>query len=114
MNNNNIDREKISLSFFIEGLKSWILYLISRARFILFGTITIVYLTISFNYITHPVYYARTTFVLDNNKSPGSIAELSSIASLAGINPSNFIEAGSFYLINNDIVYVFIYERNKY
>ena len=101
MTSSNSDSEKISLSFFIEAVKSWILFLITRIQFIMIGTVAILYLTISFNYLINPIYYARTTFVLDNENSSGSIAELSSIASLAGINPTSFLDASSLFQIDN-------------
>ena len=101
MTSSNTDSEKISLNFFIEAIKSWILFLISKIQFVMIGTIAILYLTISFNYLINPIYFARTTFVLDNENSNGSIAELSSIASLAGINPSTFLDASSLFQIDN-------------
>ena len=48
-----------------------------------------------------PVHYARTTFVLDNENSAGSMGDLSSLASLAGINASSFIDASSLFQIDN-------------
>ena len=58
-------------------------------------------LIISYNYIKSPVHYARTTFVLDNDTSSGSMGDLSSLASLAGINASSFIDASSLFQIDN-------------
>ena len=59
------------------------------------------FFTICYNYLISPVYYARTTFVLDNENSAGSMADLSSLASLAGINASSFIDASSLFQIDN-------------
>ena len=55
----------------------------------------------SHNYIITPVHYARTTFVLDNDSSSGSMGDLSSLASLAGVNASSFIDASSLFQIDN-------------
>ena len=96
---NNLD-DKISLSFLITGLKDWISFLIAKKNYIVLVSCSILFFTISHNYILNPVHYARTTFVLDND-STSSMGDLSSIASLAGINPSSFIEASSLFQIDN-------------
>ena len=97
----NFDEEKISLSFLVQGFKNWISFLISKKKLIFIGTVSILFFTISYNYLINPVYYARTTFVLDNENSAGSMADLSSLASLAGINASSFIDASSLFQIDN-------------
>ncbi|MFL2665783.1 MAG: hypothetical protein ACJ0NM_00125 [Flavobacteriaceae bacterium] len=99
--NENFDEEKISLSFLVQGFKNWISFLISKKKLIFLATISILFVTISYNYLINPVYYARTTFVLDNENSAGSMADLSSLASLAGINASSFIDASSLFQIDN-------------
>ena len=96
---NNLD-DKISLSFLITGLKDWISFLIAKKNYIVLLTSCILFFTISFNYLLNPVHYARTTFVLDND-SANSMGDLSSLASLAGINASSFIEASSLFQIDN-------------
>ncbi len=96
---NNFEN-KISLSFLYERLKNWILFLIDRKGIIILGTFCFLFFTVSYNYLLSPVYYARTTFVLDND-SESSMGELSSIASLAGINASSFIDASSLFQIDN-------------
>ena len=96
---NNFEN-KISLSFLYERLKDWIFFLIDRKGIIILVTFCFLFFTISYNYLTSPVYYARTTFVLDN-ESESSMGDLSSIASLAGINASSFIDASSLFQIDN-------------
>ena len=54
----------------------------------------------SYNYLIKPTYYARTTFVLDND-NVSSMGDLSSLASLAGINASSFVDASSLFQIDN-------------
>ena len=89
------------MGFLIQGLKEWLTFLLSKANQIIFGSVTILFLTISSNYLISPVHYARTTFVLDNENSTGSMGDISSLASLAGINASSFIDASSLFQIDN-------------
>ena len=98
--NNHIE-ESISISFIVDSIKDWISFIFSKRKIIIRGTIIIMILIISYNYIKSPVHYARTTFVLDNDTSSGSMGDLSSLASLAGINASSFIEASSLFQIDN-------------
>jgi uncharacterized protein involved in exopolysaccharide biosynthesis len=91
---------KISLSFLYQRLKDWVLFLISNKGIIILGSFCILFFTISYNYITKPTYFARTTFVLDNDDT-SSMGDLSSLASLAGINASSFIDASSLFQIDN-------------
>tara|TARA_B110000090_G_scaffold65936_1_gene75519 strand:+ start:180 stop:566 length:387 start_codon:yes stop_codon:yes gene_type:complete len=100
-NKNNHIEENISISYIIDGIKDWFSFIISRARVIILGTLIIMTFIFSYNYITSPVHYARTTFVLDNDSSSGSMGDLSSLASLAGINASSFIDASSLFQIDN-------------
>ena len=93
--------ESISISFIVDSIKDWVSFIFSKKRIIIRGTIIIMILIISYNYIKSPVHYARTTFVLDNDTSSGSMGDLSSLASLAGINASSFIEASSLFQIDN-------------
>ena len=75
--------------------------MVSKTNQIIFGSIIVLFFTISYNYLISPIHYARTTFVLDNENSAGSIGDLSSLASLAGINASSFIDASSLFQIDN-------------
>ena len=93
--------ESISISFIVDSIKDWVSFIFSKKRIIIRGTIIIMILIISYNYIKSPVHYARTTFVLDNDTSSGSMGDLSSLASLAGINASSFIDASSLFQIDN-------------
>ena len=96
----NSFEDKISLIFLYERLKDWILFLFSKRGTIVLGTLCILFFTISYNYLVKPTYFARTTFVLDND-STSSMGDLSSLASLAGINASSFIDASSLFQIDN-------------
>ena len=96
----NSFENKISLSFLYERLKDWALFLISNKGIIVLGSFCILFFTISYNYIIKPTYFARTTFVLDNNDT-SSMGDLISLASLAGINTSSLIDASSLFQIDN-------------
>jgi hypothetical protein len=98
---NNFEEERISLIFLIKGFREWITFLFSKSNQIIFGTVSVLFFIISSNYLISPVHYARTTFVLDNENSGGSMGDLSSLASLAGINASSFIDASSLFQIDN-------------
>ena len=98
---NNTEDEKISISLLLKGVKDWLSFLVSKINKIYFLSLTSVFLTISLNFLSNPIHYARTTFVLDNENSAGSIGDLSSLASLAGINASSFIDASSVFQIDN-------------
>ena len=54
-----------------------------------------------YNYLKSPVHYARTSFVLDSESSSNSIGDIASLASLAGVNASSFIDASSLFQIDN-------------
>ena len=93
--------ESFSLLNLINSVKSWFFYLLSNLRGIF--TITSIFLafTLLYNYVKSPVHYARTTFVLDSESSSNSIGDIASLASLAGINASSFIDASSLFQIDN-------------
>ena len=93
--------ESFSLLNLINSVKNWFFYLISNLRGIV--TITSIFLAINllYNYVKSPVHYARTTFVLDSESSSNSIGDIASLASLAGINASSFIDASSLFQIDN-------------
>ena len=93
--------ESFSLLNLINSVKSWFFHLLSNLRGIV--TITSIFLVIAllYNYVKSPVHYARTTFVLDSESSSNSIGDIASLASLAGINASSFIDASSLFQIDN-------------
>ena len=93
--------ESFSLLNLINSVKSWFFYLLSNLRGIVIITSIFLVFTLLFNYIKSPVHYARTTFVLDSESSSNSIGDIASLASLAGINASSFIDASSLFQIDN-------------
>jgi len=93
--------ESFSLLNLINSVKSWFFYLLFNLRGIVIITSIFLVFTLLFNYVKSPVHYARTTFVLDSESSSNSIGDIASLASLAGINASSFIDASSLFQIDN-------------
>ena len=93
--------ESFSLLNLINSIKDWFTYLLSNLKGI--GIITSIFLSLVllYNFIKSPVHYARTSFVLDSESSSNSIGDIASLASLAGINASSFIDASSLFQIDN-------------
>ena len=73
----------------------------SNLKGIVIITLIFLSLVLLFNFIKSPVHYARTSFVLDSESSSNSIGDIASLASLAGINASSFIDASSLFQIDN-------------
>ena len=93
--------ESFSLLNLINSIKDWFTYLLSNLKGIVIITSIFLSLVLLFNYIKSPVHYARTSFVLDSESSSNSIGDIASLASLAGINASSFIDASSLFQIDN-------------
>ena len=93
--------ESFSLLNFINSIKDWFTYLLSNLKGIVIITSIFLSLVLLFNFIKSPVHYARTSFVLDSESSSNSIGDIASLASLAGINASSFIDASSLFQIDN-------------
>ena len=93
--------ESFSLLNLINSVKSWFFYLLSNFRGIVTIASIFLAITLIYNYVKSPIHYARTTFVLDSESSSNSIGDIASLASLAGINASSFIDASSLFQIDN-------------
>ena len=97
-----MDNQKdFSILFVFESFKKWFNYLFSNIREIAILTSSFLVITLLYNYLKSPVHYARTSFVLDSDSSSNSIGDIASLASLAGINASSFIDASSLFQIDN-------------
>ena len=97
-----MDNQKdFSILFVFESFKSWFNYIFSNVRKIAILTTSFLIIILSYNYLKSPVHYARTSFVLDSESSSNSIGDIASLASLAGINASSFIDASSLFQIDN-------------
>ena len=93
--------ESFSLLNLINSIKDWLIYLLSNLKGIVIITSIFLSLVLLYNFIKSPVHYARTSFVLDSESSSNSIGDIASLASLAGINASSFIDASSLFQIDN-------------
>ena len=93
--------ESFSLLNLINSIKDWFTYLLSNLKGIVIITSIFLSLVLLYNFIKSPVHYARTSFVLDSESSSNSIGDIASLASLAGINASSFIDASSLFQIDN-------------
>lgn len=98
--NNTSNNSVFSLAILVHRFLAWISFLFSKTKIILIGTFVGLVLTLLANYIISPTYYARSRFVLDN-AAGGGLGDISSLASLAGINASSFLEASSLFQLDN-------------
>jgi len=92
--------DSITLRELIGRFESFIKYLISRWLYVALGVISISLTLVLYNFIKAPSYTAKTSFVLDNESSSG-LGQLSSLASLAGVNVGGLSEGGSLFQIDN-------------
>ena len=77
------------------------MFIMDQRKKIVYGTLITLVLTLSYNYLKSPVYYANTSFVLENDAS-ASLGGLSSLASMSGINTSSLMSAGASNLFQID------------
>ena len=101
MDYNKQHLDDFSVKSFLDNLRVWISFLLTKTKDILRLSIMFLVLTLGYNYIKSPIHYARTSFVLDSESSSNSIGDIASLASLAGINASSFIDASSIFQIDN-------------
>ena len=92
--------EKISLKNMFQGFKEWLVFIMDNRKKIVYGTLIISVLPLSYNYLKSPLYYANTSFVLENDAS-ASLGGLSSLASISGINTSSLMSASNLFQIDN-------------
>jgi hypothetical protein len=92
--------EKISLKNLFQGLKEWLVFIMDQRKKIVYGTLITLVLLFSYNYLKSPIYYANTSFVLENDAS-ASLGGLSSLASMSGINTSSLMSASNLFQIDN-------------
>ena len=97
----NQSTNSYSLNNLIDKINSYFKYLISNQKKIIILTFSFQLVLITFNYVKSPIHYAKTTFVLDSQSSSNPIGDVASLASLAGINASSFIDASGLFQIDN-------------
>ncbi len=101
MNSNKEQLDDFSLKALLDTFKNWIFFLLTKSKDIVKFSFLFLLLFLAFNYIKSPIHYAKTTFVLDSQSSSSSIGDVASLASLAGINASSFIDASGLFQIDN-------------
>ena len=101
MDRNEQNLDDFSVKGLIKNLRDWISFLLIKSKNILKLALLFLVLTLAYNYIKSPIHYARTSFVLDSESSSNSIGDIASLASLAGINASSFIDSSSLFQIDN-------------
>ena len=101
MDLNKKQLDDFSLKTLLETIKNWLSFLLTKSKHILKFSFLILLITLAYNYIKSPIHYARTSFVLDSESSSNSVGDIASLASLAGINASSFIDASSLFQIDN-------------
>ena len=101
MDSNKEQIDDFSLKNLLETIKNWLSFLLSKSKDIIKFSFLFLLLLLAYNYIKSPIHYAKTTFVLDSQSSSNSIGDVASLASLAGINASSFIDASGLFQIDN-------------
>ena len=101
MDSNKEQVDDFSLKTLLETIKNWLSFLLSKSKDINKFSFLFLLLLLAYNYIKTPIHYAKTTFVLDSQSSSNSIGDVASLASLAGINASSFIDASGLFQIDN-------------
>ena len=101
MDSNEQYLDVFSVKGLIKNLLDWISFLLSKLKNILSLAFIFLVFILAYNYIKSPIHFARTSFVLDSESSSNSIGDIASLASLAGINASSFIDSSSLFQIDN-------------
>lgn len=92
--------DSITLKQLIERIERFLKFLLSKWLLILTGAVLTAGLLIIYHSVKKPTFTARTSFVLDNESS-GGLGQLSSLASLAGVNVGGLAEGGTLFQIDN-------------
>ena len=101
MNSSKEQLDDFSLKALFETIRNWLFFLKAKTKDIVKLSFLFLLLLLAYNYIKSPIHYAKTTFVLDSQSSSNSIGDVASLASLAGINASSFIDASGLFQIDN-------------
>ncbi len=102
---NFIEEEKVSLAYLITSIRDWFKLILSKWRVIGFGALFFLGITVLYNYLKPKVYFAKTSFVLENASE--GLGELSSFASLAGVSLGGLTDGNSplFQIDNIQVLY---------
>lgn len=97
---NYVEGEPISLSNLIKNIQEWFLYLFSKRKRIIIGTLIIASLYFAYQTFKKTEYTAETKFVLETETGSG-LGQFSSLASLAGVNLGSLTESSNLFQIDN-------------
>ncbi|MEO8254205.1 MAG: lipopolysaccharide biosynthesis protein [Flavobacterium sp.] len=86
MNNTSMENDEISLRELIGKAKSWFNYLLSKWKVILVAGIIGASLGITYSLLKKPVYTARLSFALEDEKGGGGLGGALGLASTLGID----------------------------
>jgi len=95
-----IEEQPISLAGVIINIRSWINFLLSSWKTISVGTLLIGGLYFTYQTVKKVKYTAETRFVLET-ESGGGLGNISSLASLAGVNLGSLTESSSLFQLDN-------------
>tara|TARA_R100000005_G_C5003149_1_gene211209 strand:- start:4173 stop:5240 length:1068 start_codon:yes stop_codon:yes gene_type:complete len=96
----HIHEERISIAGLIQNLQAWVKAMLAVWLKIIAGAIVIGGLFFAYQLIRKINYRAETTFVLEN-QSGGGLGQLSSLASLAGVNVGSLGGESSLFQLDN-------------
>ena len=101
MADNKIIEERLSLGLVIRRIQAWVSDMLKAWKPIFIGTFIIGCLFFAYQTYKTTNYTARTTFVLESETGGGIGGQLSSIASLTGVNLGALGESSSVFQIDN-------------
>ncbi|MDH5609907.1 MAG: hypothetical protein OEY56_10535, partial [Cyclobacteriaceae bacterium] len=98
---NYIQEERLSFRELIEKFQTFFKYLISQ--WLKIGVVAIMVSASYFfyRYYKSPTYIAETTFVLDAGENGGGMGQLSSLASVVGVNLGGLGEDNGLFQMDN-------------
>lgn len=103
MEENNILEERLSLGLVIKRVQGWVMSMLRAWKVIFLGAFVIGGLFFAYQIFKKTNYTAQTTFVLESEAAAGLGGQLSSLASLTGVNLGSLGEGGGMFQIDNII-----------
>jgi uncharacterized protein involved in exopolysaccharide biosynthesis len=103
MDQQYIPEERLSLGLVIKRIQHWVRDMLQAWKMIFLGTFIIGGVYFAYQMLKKTTYTARTTFVLESDAAAGLGGQLSSLASLTGVNLGSLGESSSVFQIDNII-----------
>ncbi|MFY0593258.1 exopolysaccharide biosynthesis protein [Roseivirga sp.] len=101
--NHMINEEKLNLASVIINVRQWVLGLLLSWKIVLLGSMLSGAVFLAYKSLKPTVYTAETSFVLETDNGSGIGGQLSSLASLAGVNVGALTESSSLFQLDNII-----------